>query len=204
MSSLRGRKRELREPLSTLYIVCEGKKTEPLYFENYRKKENNVKIIPVTCSHKDAIGIVDFAIRKIERRDYSTEGKDEVICVFDCDANKEVDLAKAFKNARKNKIKICLSNPFFELWFLLHFEYADQRFTKEKLESRLEKHIPNYVKNKDYYGELLSKRDDAIKNADKLNKYHSSKDVSLESVKSNPSTQVHEVISLIHGFNSQK
>lgn len=99
---------------------------------------------------------------------------------------------------------MCLSNPFFELWFLLHYEYADQSFTKEKLESRLEKHIQNYVKNKDYYGELLLKRDDAIKNAGKLNEYHSSNDVSLESVKGNPSTQVHEVIALIRGFNSQK
>jgi len=57
-----------------------------------------------------------------------------VICVFDCDANKEVNLAKAFKNARENKIEICFSNPRFELWFLLHYEYADQPFTKEKLE----------------------------------------------------------------------
>ena len=204
MSYFRSRKRGAREPLSTLYIVCEGEKTEPLYFENYRTRENNVKIKTVTCSRKDAVGIVDFAIRKIGRGEFSTEGKDEVVCVFDCDKNEDDVLAKAFKSARENKIKMCLSNPFFELWFTLHHEYDNQPFTKEKLESRLEKHIPNYRKNKDYYGELLSKRDDAIKNADKLNNYHSSNDVSLESVKSNPSTQVHEVIALIHGFNSQK
>ena len=204
MSSFRSRKREAREPLSTLYIVCEGKKTEPLYFENYRTRLNNVKIRTVTCSSKDAIGIVDFAITKINRGDFSVAGNDEVVCVFDCDKNEDDVLAKAFKNARENKIKMCLSNPFFELWFILHHEYDNQPFTKEKLESRLEKHVPNYRKNKDYYGELLSKRDDAIKNAEKLNNYHSSKDVSLESVKSNPSTQVHEVIALIRGFNSQK
>ena len=204
MSYFRGRKIRARDPLSTLYIVCEGKKTEPLYFENYRTRVNNVKIRTVTCSSKDAIGIVDFAIRKIERGDFSIEGKDEVICVFDCDENEDVDLVKAFKNARENKIKMCLSNPFFELWFLLHYEYDDQQFTKEKLESRLEKHIPNYVKNKDYYGELLPMMDNAIKNAGELNEYHSSNSTSLESVKSNPSTQVHDVIALIRGFNSQK
>lgn len=204
MSSFRGRKRGVREPLSTLYIVCEGKKTEPLYFENYRTRVNNVKIRTVTCSNKDAVGIVDFAITKIKRGDFSLEDNDEVICVFDCDKNENDALEKSFKNARENKIKMCLSNPRFELWFLLHYEYADQPFTKEKLESRLEKHIPNYVKNKDYFGKLLPMRDDAIKNAEKLNTYHSSNGVSLESVKSNPSTQVHEVIALIHGFNSQK
>lgn len=75
MSYFRGRKIRARDPLSTLYIVCEGKKTEPLYFENYRTRVNNVKIRTVTCSSKDAIGIVDFAIRKIERGDFSIEGK---------------------------------------------------------------------------------------------------------------------------------
>ena len=204
MSSFRGRKRGVREPRNTLHIVCEGEKTERLYFENYRTSENNVRVIPVKCSHTDAIGIVKFAITKIKRGDYSVKGNNGVICVFDRDANEEVNLAKAFKKARTAKIKMCLSNPRFELWFLLHYEYDNQPFTKEKLESRLEKHIPNYVKNKDYYGELLSKRENAIKNADKLNEYHLSNDVSLESVKSNPSTQVHEVIALIRGFNNQK
>ena len=204
MTSFKSRKREEREPLSTLYIVCEGKKTERLYFENYRTRANNVIIKTVTCSSKNAVGIVDFAISKIKRGDFSVKGNDGVICVFDRDANKDVDLENAFRSARENKINMCLSNPFFELWFLLHYEHDNQPFTKEKLESRLEKHIPNYVKNKDYYGELLPIRDDAIKNAEKLNEYHSSNGVSLESVKSNPSTQVHEVIALIHGFNSQK
>lgn len=204
MSSFRGRKRGVREPRSTLHIVCEGEKTERLYFENYRTSENNVKVIPVKCSHTDAIGIVKFAITKIKRGDYSIKGNNGVICVFDRDANEESNLAKAFKKARTAKIKICLSNPRFELWFLLHHEYDDQPFTKEKLESRLEKYIPNYKKNQNYYDELLPKRNHAIKNAEKLNVYHSSNGTSLESVKSNPSTQVHEVIALIHGFNSQK
>ncbi len=204
MSFFRGRKRGVREPLSTLYIVCEGEKTEPLYFENYRTRENNVKIQTVTCSSKDAIGIVDFAITKIKRGHFSLEGNDEVICVFDRDANEEVNLAKAFKKARTAKIKMCLSNPRFELWFLLHYECDKYPFTTEKLDNRLEKRIKDYKKNKDYYGELLPFRKNAIKNAEKLNAYHSSNDVSLESVKSNPSTQVHEVIALIHGFNSQK
>ena len=183
---------------------CFGVKIVEFLVEHKRLTKIGVKIKTVTCSSKDAVGIVDFAIRKMVRGEFSTEGKDEVVCVFDCDENEDDDLAKAFKNARENKIKMCLSNPFFELWFLLHYEYTDQPFTKEKLESRLEKHISNYVKNKDYYSELLSKRDHAIKNADKLNRHHLSDNVSLESVKSNPSTQVHEVIALIRGFNSQK
>ena len=201
--SLRSRKEGIRKTLSTLYIVCEGEKTERLYFDNY-KTSINVKVRPIKCSNTDAIGIVKFAINIIKRGHYSIKDNDKIICVFDRDANDEVDLAKAFKSARENKIKMCLSNPFFELWFLLHHEYDDQPFTKEKLESRLEKYIPNYKKNQNYYEELLSKMDYAIKNADKLNGYHSSNDVSLESVKSNPSTQVHEVIALINGYSSQK
>jgi hypothetical protein len=204
MSSFRGRKRGVREPLSTLYIVCEGKKTEPLYFDNYRTIENNVRIRPIPSPKKNAIGVVDFAITKIKRGDFSLKDNDEVICVFDCDANTEVNLEEAFKKARTAKIKMCLSNPRFELWFLLHYECDKNQFTKEKLESRLEKHIPNYKKNQNYYDKLSSNMDYAIKNANKLNKYHSSNGTSLESVKSNPSTQVHEVIALIHGFNSQK
>ncbi|MGP8321055.1 MAG: RloB family protein [Methanosarcinaceae archaeon] len=189
--------------MSTLFIVCEGEKTEPLYFKNYITRENNVKIKTVTCSNKDAIGILDYAIKMIGMGKFSTEGKDEVICVFDCDANTDDDLAKAFKYAREKKVKICLSNPSFEIWFILHYNYVERLFTKELLKSELKKHIPNYMKNMNYYDELLSKRDNAIDNAGKLNGYHSSQGTSLESVKSNPSTQVHEVIALIHGFNKK-
>ena len=82
--------------------------------------------------------------------------------------------------------------------------YFHEFFKRSKKASESLSTLHIYVKNKDYYGELLSKRDYAIKNAEKLNMYHSYNEVSLESVKSNPSTQVHELIALIRGFNNQK
>ena len=76
------------------------------------------------------------------------------------------------------------------MWYLLHYCYYVQQITTADLQTKLKKHIPSYDKAKDYFDELLSKREDAIKQANKLNQKHINAGTELLSVKSNPSTQV--------------
>ncbi|MDI3486086.1 MAG: hypothetical protein PWQ50_1306, partial [Methanolobus sp.] len=112
------RKRGQRPTRNKMLIICEGEKTEPTYFENYRTPQNNVDVIPIPSSRKDVGSIVKFAKKKVP--DLDINGGDSIWCVFDCDENTDDNISKAYRDAERS-INMCLSNPSFELWFLLHF-----------------------------------------------------------------------------------
>lgn len=118
---------------------------------------------------------------------------DAIWCVFDCDENTNEDLSHACKIAGKD-IKICMSNPNFELWFLLHFSLIVSKLTRSEVIEKLKEHISGYEKNKDYYDLLLGDRPTAIENAKKLIKKHETNGVKLINVESNPSTQVQNIV----------
>jgi hypothetical protein len=99
------------------------------------------------------------------------------------------NMYRACKIAGKDVI-ICLSNPSFELWFLLHFTPIVSKLFRSEVIEKLKEFIPDYEKNKDVYDLLLDKRIEAIKNAKKLIELHKKNGINLISVESNPSTQV--------------
>ena len=57
-------KRRKRKPI--VYIICEGKETETLYFKHFRSRNCLVDIIPIPSKHKAAEHLVKHAIRKTE------------------------------------------------------------------------------------------------------------------------------------------
>lgn len=108
----------------------------------------------------------------------------------------------AIKTADENGISIACSNPCFELWIVLHFEYLQsaisrddvQTKAKDLLNSVLEKN--NQIKKidemkalKDLYLILKDKTDTARKYATKLEEN--------EELKANPSTGVYRLLDAI-------
>jgi hypothetical protein len=182
-----------------MIIVCEGKKTEPNYFKNFKSRNTNLEVLPVTCKRKDIANIIKFA--KDKSRELDIDGGDLIWCVFDRDENSDEDIANSCKKAGK-KIKMCLSNPSFEIWFLLHYQYNESPITNESLVQKLKNYIPDYHKSSDYYDELAPYTEEAIKNAKRLNDLHKNTHVNLYSTASNPSTQVFKIIEEIQHFNS--
>lgn len=78
------RRRQRREPYDLVLIVCEGAKTEPLYFSKLRDalrlSHVNVRICGKECG-SSPLSIVDYALSEFER-----EGEyDRIFCVFDKD-----------------------------------------------------------------------------------------------------------------------
>ena len=118
---------------------------------------------------------------------------DIIWCVFDCDENTNDAISQACKIAGKD-VKICLSNPNFELWFLLHFSPIASKLDRFEVVNKLKEYIPKYDKTLDVYDLLLNNRSIAIDNAKKLNKLHEKDEIKLISVESNPSTQVYRVV----------
>ena len=80
----------------------------------------------------------------------------------------------AIQEATANDISIALSNPCFELWFLLHFEYSTGHMKNyADVIKRLTTYFPGYDKNVDVYGDLVDRLNTAIRNGKKLQRHHS-------------------------------
>jgi hypothetical protein len=183
------RKINIRKEAKTFLIVCEGQKTERIYFNNYKERNSGLIIYTPNSSVTDPENLVSFALSQITRYDIDFENGDQVWCVFDADHHNNQSIEKAEKLA-KGKVNLCFSNPCFELWYLLHFCYYDQKITTADLKLKLGAYLKNYDKTKDYFEELLSKRDFAIRQANKLNEKQANSGLKLLSIQSNPSTKV--------------
>lgn len=156
-----------KKPAKVILIVCEGKKTEPLYFKDMRISLRlpslNVQIVP------DQGAPISIVNRAIEEKKYVSKG-DEIWCVFDVEQlAHNSSFFEAVEKARKHKLKLAVSNPSFEYWYLLHFECTNRPFLNaSEVEKQLKTYIPHYAKGTSVYTDLQSKTSDAIDNANKL------------------------------------
>ena len=191
------RKTSVREQVTMFLIICEGEKTERLYFNKYRKRNNGLKILTPNTKVTDPRNLVKFAKSQIQKYWIDFDYGDQVWCVFDADNNTPANLAAARQSAEQSNINLCLSNPCFELWYLLHYTYHYTPISTSDLLQKLTKYIPNYNKLKAYFESLFDKRGGAIIIARKLNKQHSDSGVELLSLASSPSTFIVELIQQI-------
>ena len=158
-----------RIPWKVIVIVCEGEKTEPLYFgairQSLRMPSLNIRIVP---GQGAPISIVN---RAIEEKKCTTK-YDDVWCVFDVEqiAN-NTSFLEAVDKARRAKINLAITNPAFEYWYLLHFFRTDRPFINaEQVIGQLKKYLPKYDKSISVYESIRDKTDTAIANACELRK----------------------------------
>jgi hypothetical protein len=191
-----------RKPIRKLFlIVCEGKETEPNYFEFFRTIGHqlgtaNIEIIP-----KAAVGIT--VVKEAQRR--KNEAFDQIWCVFDRDLkaenNNQQNFNQAIQTAIDNDLYLAVSNDSFELWYLLHYEYYESKTHRSMLNKILKTRLGDkYQKNApDMYAKLLDKQKQAIKFAKKL---WSSYDqhINDETLKynQNPSTTVYQLVEALN------
>ena len=136
-------------------IVCEGKKTEPNYFNeirsNYRLSATHVEI--VQCSIGTApIQIVEDA----KQRFRESKKYDRVYCVFHRDDHKSfqdaLNTARSLNNKMKNDegrlipFSAIPSIPCFELWLLIHFQPLLREENRDSVFAFLKQELPSYEK----------------------------------------------------------
>ncbi len=97
----------------TILIVCEGKNTEPSYFNNFKLTSATVKSIG---EGYNTLSLVKRAVLLAKQKQY-----DQVWCVFDKDDFAIKDFNSAIKLATQNSFKVAYSNQAFEYWIILHF-----------------------------------------------------------------------------------
>lgn len=195
-------KRNNRKKYKLVVLVCEGEETEVLYFRNFRSRNNGVRIAIPSTKCTDPKNLLKFAISLIDELELVLTDGDHIWCIFDVDNNDDKVLSWVEEKAKKHKVNIAISNPSFELWYLLHFTRSTSPIdSNNDLIKRLKVYINNYEKNKCVYEKLRPLTQNAIKNAQTLIEHHNCSGNILNRVCCNPSTQVFEVVEFLNSIN---
>ena len=142
------RHRASREPKRRFTLFCEGKRTEPAYFDAIKRAYPSalidVKIhpgvgVPFTVAKK----AVEFA-RESRRQRNSFEQGDEVWAVFDRDVHP--NFQDAVRLCEQKGIKVARSNPCFEVWLILHEQDYTKPNTRHQVQKVLQDLRPEYDK----------------------------------------------------------
>jgi hypothetical protein len=204
-------------------IICEGKKTEPYYFEGIKKrieekydKRINERInvtshptLKVKGVGRSCLSLLDYAKTIIEQEKRKNREYDHIWLVYDLDDfpyddfDNTANSVKAMNESKKATTKwhVAWSNQCIEIWFLLHFNYYNSDIHRskyfEKLSEIFKVHkLDKYEKNNEDIFEILMKNGDlenAINNAKKLCKENEEQPPS----KMAPATKVYELVEIL-------
>ena len=196
-------------PYDRVLIVCEGSKTEPHYFEEFRNyyslETANVRVSGECGS--DPVSVVEHGKALNLAEQQKGDGYDRVYCVFDKDKHanyqQALDIVTAAKP--KNIFFSVQSVPCFEYWLLLHFIYTTAPFSAagntsagDAVLAELKQYWPNYVKaSKNTFSYLLNQLDYAKANAARslLEASNNSTD--------NPSTHIHILVNYLQNIKKK-
>jgi hypothetical protein len=121
----------------TILIVCEGTKTEPSYFEQFRLASATIK--PVGTGF-NTITLVQKASELARERSY-----DQIWCVFDKDDFPDEDFNNAIDMARHEGMGVAYSNQAFEYWIILHFEdHQGGGIDRKDYHKKINAHLKQY------------------------------------------------------------
>ncbi len=183
-----------------ILIVCEGAETEPNYFKSLRDFLK-LSIIQVQIQGRASapITVINEALKQVEKREQEIERNpnlkrfEAVWCVFDVEnPHHNSTFDQAVQIAKQNKFQLAVSNPAFEFWYILHFEYTTRPFVDgDELKRYLKQnHISGYDPAKSVFDELMDTIRVAIQNSKSILKNHPQGEQPFP----NPSTQVHLLV----------
>jgi hypothetical protein len=201
-----GRKQERRRPIDSfrrgygerkeanpILIVCEGEKTEPLYFDDLRRRFRlsavQVKIVGGEAGTAP-ISIVNYAARERNNQNYHYEA---IWCVFDREGvHINASFDEAVNQASRLNYRLAISNPAFEYWYLLHFEETTHPFTNAgEVIEKLRNYLPKYEKRWRDFSLLFNRLNVALVHAERVLKSHQQ---DTNETYPCPSTCVHELV----------
>ena len=193
-----------REPHDRVLIVCEGQRTEPLYFQDivdrYRLSIANIKVIG---SGADPRTVVREAKKERDREKRRGEKYDKVYCVFDRDEH--ATFQAACDEARASGLCLTRSWPCFEFWLRLHFKFSRQpyessrgRSPAQNCVSDVRAFLPGYAK---------AARGVFLKLEDRLEEAKARAARALNDARAtgalNPSTEVHELVKYLQSLKPE-
>ena len=197
----RGSENRRRKPV--ILIIAEGRNvTESLYFKSFQEQRSDFNIKILRPGHvTDPNGMLQKLLGYWEQYEMDGDNGDKAFIVLDLDCNSEKGKQIRKLECKSNAAQFIVSNPCFEVWFLLHFRYSAKSYRiGNQAVQELRNYIPKYEKNLDVAPLLADKLDTAMNNAAKLTKYYA--DNVWPSDSCNPRTDVPIIIDAI--FNELK
>lgn len=192
------------EEIQYFLIVCEGERTEPAYFNYYKKflHKNQLDTFEVTGEGDNTINIVKKAIVLNEERKKNIlmPDFDEVWAIYDKDDFPPVNYHEAISLAEKNGIESGHSNQSFELWYVLHFQFLQSALHRSDYIKILSRELGfKYTKNDTKVVQFLFDNCDvqqAIQWAEKLEKMHAGTNPAYAC----PYTRVYKLVYKLHKY----
>ena len=126
-------------------LFCEGRNTEPQYFNAIRLAHTGgAAIQPVPVRGGDPVVVTKRAVaeKKKPRRQNTERSSDQVWVVFDREDHERFEEAVAL--CRSHDVCVPYSDPCFELWLILHIEKYDKACSNSDVQRRLETLRPEY------------------------------------------------------------
>ena len=189
-----------RKTKKIILVGAEGKnQTERKYFKAFNQVQSEYKIMAGKGNNTDPVGVVEDLLKSAKQEELDLKDGDMLACFIDVDFKKgrDQELRAAMKLARQNNISVFLSNPCFEIWYLLHFRYSTKLYgSNEEVIKELGSYISDYSKSKDVYDVIENKIDQALLNTKRLESYHLENGTN-DRLKKLPSTEAYKLIEMI-------
>lgn len=189
-----------RKTKKIILIGAEGKnQTERKYFKAFNQVQSEYKIMAGKGNNTDPVGVVEDLLKSAKQEELDLKDGDILACFIDVDFKngRDQELRAAMKLARQNNISVFLSNPCFEIWYLLHFRYSTKLYgSNEEVIKELGSYISDYSKSKDVYDLIENKIDQALLNTKRLESYHLENGTN-DRLKKLPSTEAYKLIEMI-------
>ena len=190
-----------------IVLVVEGHNvTETLYFRQFNRPHTGYSIkVLASGSSTDPEGMLANLDRFWLTNDLNPEKGDRgfIVLDLDCDDRKGRLIKKL---EEKSEIAhFVVSNPCFEVWFLLHFRYTTHALNGSAETIReLRRYISDYEKNRDISEILAGQTDTAYENAKKLIRYFEENGARWPSNECNPRTDIPEILDIIRTLEAHK
>ncbi len=166
------RRVDSQETKERFLIVCEGEKTEPNYFRNFRMPG---RVVETRGTGYNTLSLVDEAIRlkqegEAEALRRGESAYDQIWCVFDRDSFEADAFNNAIRRAQAVGFQVAYTNQAFELWYLLHFDDHRTALDRSHYRAILKDRLGHTYRkdSRSMYQELQSRQDQAIRRAETL------------------------------------
>lgn len=175
----------------TVAIVCEGQKTEDIYFSGIRRE------FRLTTARLRVVSLGADPLRVVQEAESLRDEYDHTWAVFDVEAPgahaiPHARFSQAVKRADHLGIRCAISNPCFELWLLLHFRSQTAFINNEAIRAKVRQCPCEYDAKGFDFAKVWPHHRQAIQNAATLDVRQRTDNAEL--IDRNPWTSVHELV----------
>lgn len=186
-----------------ILIAAEGKNaTETNYFRSFNREHAGFVIHFVRKGSTDPKNMMKDLADAWKSLKLSIEKGDKAFIVLDLDCDIYAEkLKQIIQLSKKNKhVTFIVSNPCFEVWFLMHYLYSTHPFANsgEVIQALDAKNrIPGYGKSMNVYHWIKDNLYTALANSEKLDQFYNSQGLVWPSNQCSPRTDVPKLINLL-------